>query len=147
MFTAFYSTIPEHNQSFRYLFAGLDGHTNLVAWMWTSTLLAFTALGILTFPRIRRKEGWLAFACAFVFVSLWIEKGLGLVVTGFIPSPLEKINEYAPTALEIGITLGVWAGGLLILTILYRIFVAVRSSMNEVAASAVTGEEVGRGDL
>jgi molybdopterin-containing oxidoreductase family membrane subunit len=147
LFTAFYSTIPEHNQSFRYLFAGLDGHTNLVAWMWTSTLLAFTALGILTFPRIRRKEGWLAFACAFVFVSLWIEKGLGLVVTGFIPSPLEKINEYAPTALEIGITLGVWAGGLLILTILYRIFVAVRSSMNEVAASAVTGEEVGRGDL
>ena len=128
LFTAFYSQIPEHARHFNYLFAGLEGHTKLVAWMWTSAVLAFTALGILTIPRIRRKEGWLAIACVFVFVSLWIEKGLGLVVTGFIPSPLETITEYVPTGPEIAITLGVWAAGFLILTIFYRIFVAVREN-------------------
>ncbi len=126
LFTVFYSQIPEHARHFSYLFAGLEGHTKLVAWMWTSAILAFTALGILTFPRIRRNEGWLATACVFVFVSLWIEKGLGLVITGFIPSPMEQITEYVPTGQEIAITLSIWAAGLLILTLLYQIFVGVK---------------------
>jgi molybdopterin-containing oxidoreductase family membrane subunit len=130
LFTVFYGGIPEHESPFRYLFAGLSGHYNLVPWMWTSAVLAFAALGILTIPRIRRKEGWLAVACAFVFVSFWIEKGLGLVVTGFIPSPLETITEYVPTGTEIAITLGIWAVGFLILTLLYKIFVTVRSDID-----------------
>jgi Ni/Fe-hydrogenase subunit HybB-like protein len=130
LFTVFYSGLPEHEASFRYLFYGLSGHYNLVPWMWTSAVLAFAALGMLTIPRIRRKEVWLAVACIAVFVSLWIEKGLGLVVTGFIPSPLETITEYVPTGTEIAITLGIWAVGFLILTILYRIFVTVRSDID-----------------
>jgi molybdopterin-containing oxidoreductase family membrane subunit len=125
LFTAFYSQIPEHTQHFLYLFTGLEGHTKLVSWMWTSAVLAFAALGMLIIPSIRRNDGWLAVACVFVFVSLWIEKGLGLVVTGFIPSPLEAITEYVPTGTEIAITLGVWAIGFMILTILYKIFIAV----------------------
>jgi molybdopterin-containing oxidoreductase family membrane subunit len=64
-------------------------------------------------------------ACVAVFTSLWIEKGLGLVITGFIPSPLETITEYNPTGPEIAITLGVWAAGFLILTLFYRIFTTV----------------------
>jgi Ni/Fe-hydrogenase subunit HybB-like protein len=131
LFTAFYSQIPEHTRHFQYLFAGLEGHHNLVPWMWTSAVLAFAALGMLIIPRIRGQEGWLTTACIFVFVSLWIEKGLGLVVTGFIPSPLEAITEYTPTGIEIAITLGVWAIGFLILTLLYKIFVSVRSDLDE----------------
>lgn len=130
LFTVFYSGLPEHEAPFVYLFAGLDGRHNLTPWMWASTVLAFAALVMLIIPRIRRREGWLAVACVFVFVSLWIEKGLGLVVTGFIPSPLEAITEYLPTGIEIAITLGVWATGFLILTLLYRIFVAVRSDID-----------------
>jgi molybdopterin-containing oxidoreductase family membrane subunit len=126
LFTVFYSQIPEHMQHYRYLFIGLGGHGNLVPWMWTSAVLAFAALLLLIYPQTRQREPILALACGSVFLSLWIEKGLGLVVTGFIPSPLEAITEYVPTAPEIGITLGIWAGGFLLLTLLYRIFVAVR---------------------
>lgn len=132
LFTAFYSQIPEHMQHFQYLFVGLEGHHKLVCWMWTSAALAFAALVMLIIPPVRRKEGWLAIACVFVFVSLWIEKGLGLVIPGFIPSPLEVVTEYMPTGTEVGITLGVWALGLLILTVFYQIFVAVRSGMDNV---------------
>jgi Ni/Fe-hydrogenase subunit HybB-like protein len=131
LFTAFYSQIPEHTEHFQYLFAGLDGHHNLVPWMWTSAVLAFAALTMLIIPPIRRKEGWLAVACIFVFVSLWIEKGLGLVVTGFIPSPLSTLTEYFPTGTEIAITTGVWAAGFLILTFLYKIFVSVRGDIDD----------------
>lgn len=129
LFTAFYSQIPEHARHFQYLFTGLEGHHNLVPWMWTSAVLAFAALVMLIIPKIRRKEGWLAVACIFVFVSLWIEKGLGLVVTGFIPSPLDAITEYHPTGTEIAITLGVWAVGLVILTLFYKIFISVQNDI------------------
>ena len=132
IFTVFYSGLPEHEAHFIYLFAGLHGYDNLVPWMWASALLAFAALLMLVIPKIRHNEGWLALACVAVFVSLWIEKGLGLVITGFIPSPLEAISEYHPTGPEIAITLGIWAVGLLILTLLYRIFVAVRKDVDNV---------------
>jgi molybdopterin-containing oxidoreductase family membrane subunit len=126
IFTVFYSGIPEHMQHFRYLFVGLHGHHALVPWMWAAVALAVLALVLLINPRTRRNDTLLGLACAAVFASLWIEKGLGLVVTGFIPSPLEKITEYSPTGPEVAITVGVWAGGLLILTVLYKIALAVR---------------------
>ena len=125
IFTVFYSGLPEHEAHFIYMFSGLHGHANLVPWMWASTVLAFGALAMLIIPGVRRSEKWLAIACAAVFASLWIEKGLGLVITGFIPSPLEAVTEYNPTGPEIAITLGVWAAGFLILTLFYRIFTTV----------------------
>jgi [DsrC]-trisulfide reductase subunit P len=129
IFTAFYSQIPEHMQSFRYLFLGLEGHDRLVPWMWSAIVLAAGAVVLLINPRTRRNESLLAVACVAVFVSLWIEKGLGLVVTGFIPSPLETITEYSPTGPEILITLGVWALGLFILTILYKVAISVKEEI------------------
>ncbi len=131
IFTVFYSQVPEHMQHFQYLFFGLHGHYALVPWMWSAVILAAVALVLLINPRTRRNETLLGVACAGVFASLWIEKGLGLVVTGFIPSPLEKIIEYFPTGPEVAITVGIWALGLLILTILYKIVVAVKMEEEE----------------
>jgi Ni/Fe-hydrogenase subunit HybB-like protein len=147
LFTAFYSSIPEHTQAFRYLFVGLEGHTNLVAWMTAAAILAFAALAILIIPKTRKRDALLALACCAVFISLWIEKGLGLVITGFIPSPLEKITEYTPTVPEALITTGVWAAGLFVLTILYRIFVFVRQTAGDSHSSIPAGEETGRTGL
>jgi Ni/Fe-hydrogenase subunit HybB-like protein len=129
VFTAFYSQIPEHMKHFTYLFVGLEGHRGLVPWMWASVILAFGAVILLINPKTRENDGLLALACGAVFVSLWIEKGLGLVVTGFIPSPLDKITEYTPTGPEVAITLGVWALGFLILTVLYKIAIAVKEEV------------------
>ena len=129
IFTVFYSQIPEHMQSFKYLFVGLHGHYAMVPWMWSAVAPAGVGLVLLLNPRTRKNETLLAVACACVFVSLWIEKGLGLVVTGFIPSPLEKITEYSPTGPEILITAGVWAAGLLVLTVLYKIAIAVKEEI------------------
>jgi molybdopterin-containing oxidoreductase family membrane subunit len=129
IFTAFYSQIPEHMHHFEYLFVGLEGHYALVPWMWSAIILAGIALALLINPQTRKNETLLAIASAAVFASLWIEKGLGLVVTGFIPFPLEKITEYSPTGPEVMITLGVWAMGLLILTVLYKIAVSVKEEV------------------
>lgn len=125
-FTAFYSQIPGHTHSFLYLYTGLEGHGKLVPLMWTSSILAVVSLILLIFPSLRRQEGVLAAACVALFVSLWIDKGFGLVIGGFIPNPFEGIMEYWPTTRETLIVLGVWALGFLVLTLLYKIAVTVR---------------------
>jgi Ni/Fe-hydrogenase subunit HybB-like protein len=127
LFTALYSGIPSHISHFEYLFVGLEGKGALVRWMWASQLLAWGALLVLLFPRARRRTGVLGMACAAVIVAIWIEKGLGMIVAGFVPSPFERVVEYAPTSRELTIALGVYAVGALVLTVLYKIAATVRA--------------------
>ncbi|MBI2868713.1 MAG: polysulfide reductase NrfD [Chloroflexi bacterium] len=124
-FTVFYGGAPEHVAHFRYLLFGLDGRNALAPWAWTSLALAAAAIAVLLTPALRRKTGFLALACAAVFASVWMEKGLGLIVPGFVPAPTGEVVDYLPTMPEIFITLGVWALGALLLTMLYRIAVSV----------------------
>jgi len=77
-------------------------------------------------PGIRKNEGTLALACVMLFISLWIDKGFGLIIGGFVPNPFEEVHTYWPTMPETMITIGVWAIGLLVLTFLYKIAVTVR---------------------
>lgn len=111
----------EHAASARYLFFGLHGHDALVPWIWTAVGLNLVATGILTLNPLRRNLRWLVPACGLLFVSIWMEKGIGLIVPGFIPSPLHEVVEYSPTWIELAVTLGIWAMGLWVLTILIRV--------------------------
>jgi len=126
LFTVLYSDMPSHVSHLEYLFQGLEGKSALVPWMWTSQVLVVGALLTLLFPSNRKREGSLALACAAVIVGIWIEKGMGMIVGGFIPSTLHEVREYAPTGPELMITLGVYGIGALVLTVLYKIAVGVR---------------------
>jgi Ni/Fe-hydrogenase subunit HybB-like protein len=129
LFTVYYSQIPEHMNHFTYLFTGLHGHSNLMPWMWIAVVLGLLAVALLINPKTRNSETVLPIACICVFLSLWIEKGITLVLTGFIPSPLETLTQYTPTLPEMSITLGVWALGFLILTILYKVALTVKEEL------------------
>lgn len=130
VFTAFYSQIPGHMHSFEYLFSGFEGHASKLApWMWASVIFAIVALFLLLVPATRRREGILATGCAAVIASTWIDKGFGLVIGGFIPNPFERVFEYWPTTPEIMISVGVWATGFFILTVLYKIVVSVKEEV------------------
>jgi Ni/Fe-hydrogenase subunit HybB-like protein len=127
VFTVFYSQVPDAMSHFQYLFIGLEGHSNLVPWMWTSVILACAAIVLLVIPKYRNNHGLLSIACLAVFTSIWIDKGLGLVVPGFIPSPTGEIFEYFPAPLEILIVIGTWALGGFVLALLYKVVLGVRS--------------------
>jgi molybdopterin-containing oxidoreductase family membrane subunit len=129
LFTAFYSGIPEHVAHFQYLFWGLDGHAELVPWMWMGQVLAIGALLVLLRPSLRDQTGWLAAACGAIVVSVWIEKGLGMIVAGFVPSPLGHVTRYVPSAPEVLIGVGVYGIGALIVTILYKTALSVRGEV------------------
>jgi Ni/Fe-hydrogenase subunit HybB-like protein len=126
LFTVFYSQIPGHMYHFDYLFTGLHGHTGLVPLWWMCVALAALSLILLIPPNTRNNPTTLAIGCAAVFISLWMEKGIMLVIAGFTPSPLETVTGYTPTIPELGITLGVWAMGFFILTVLYKVALSVR---------------------
>ena len=129
VFTVFYSQIPEHMEHFEFLFLGLHGHAGLVPWMWTSVVLAVISVVLLITPRYRKNEKILAVTCVMVFLSLWIDKGLGLIVGGFVPTPLGHIISYVPTLPEMSITLAIWAVGFLMITVFYKIALSVRGEL------------------
>ena len=129
VFTVFYSDIPEHLSHFEYLYFGLEGATRLVPWMWTSVVLSVISLILLLIPKLRKNETTLIMACILVFISLWIDKGLGLVIAGFVPNPLHQVVEYAPTLPEIAISIAIYAMGLLLVTALYKIALSVRRQL------------------
>jgi len=129
VFTVFYSRIPEHIEHFQYLFAGLNGRASLVPWMWASAAMGIVSVVLLLIGRTRRKESTLGLICVLVFLSIWIDKGVGLIVGGFVPSPLGAVTEYAPTFPEIAIVLGIWAFGFLMVTVFYKITLSVRGEL------------------
>lgn len=121
VFTAFYSEIPEHEQSFEYLFIGLGGDYHFVPWMWLSFLLSLLALTLLLVPKWRTDIRLLVIACLCIFTSIWLDKGLGLIIGGLVPSPLGAITRYTPTVSEWTIVCGIWAIGALMTTAFCKI--------------------------
>ncbi|MFK7822629.1 MAG: sulfate reduction electron transfer complex DsrMKJOP subunit DsrP [Oligoflexales bacterium] len=124
IFKEFYSE-THHSISAVYLFFGLQGKNALVPWIWTAIGMNVVATLALMIHQLRDSQFFRYFACLLLFVAIWIEKGMGLVIPGFIPSPLGAVVEYTPTLVEIGITIGVWAFGLFVITLLVRLGFAV----------------------
>ncbi len=127
IFKEFYNA-THHSISAVYLFFGIGSKNALVPWIWTSIGLNVMATLTLTFHKLRSKDFLRYSACTLLFVAIWIEKGMGLVVPGFIPSPLGAIVEYHPTMIEIGITIGIWAFGLFVISTLVRLGFAVEQN-------------------
>lgn len=120
LFTEFYFS-THHTLSAQYLFFGLDGHDKLVTWIRVAIALNVAATVALTIHPLRRDRRWLLAAALTLFVAIWMEKGMGLVIPGFVPSPLGEIVEYSPTWVEFAVTAGIWAMGLFVLTVLVRV--------------------------
>lgn len=126
VFTEFY-TGGAHTASATYLFLGLHGHNALVPWIWTAIAFDIIAAVLFLTPCVLKQTPVLIVACSLGFIGAWIEKGMGLIVPGFIPSTLHEIVEYTPSWPEWKITVGIWAFGLMVLTILLKIAIAVFS--------------------
>src|SRR5580765_8506194 len=123
VFKEFYSG-NLHVASSKYLFVGLHGHHALVPWIWTAIAFNLAAMVLLVLP-LSRSLKWLNLTCVLAIVGIWIEKGMGLVIPGFIPTPLGEMYEYSPSLNETLICLGIWALGLLCYTVFLRMAVPI----------------------
>ena len=142
VFKEFYSG-NLHVASSKYLYLGLHGYHALVPWIWTAIVFNVVAMVLLVLP-LSRSLKWLNLTCVLCIVGIWIEKGMGLVIPGFIPTPLGAMAEYRPSLNETLICLGIWAFGLLCYTVFLRMAVPILqgrlSQANEGAPAAGLGE-------
>lgn len=129
LFTAFYSNIPGHMHSFEYLFHGLEGHNFLVPFMWAAAVMAIGCLVLLIPSAWRDNENIMIVALLMLVGATWIDKGLALLVAGFVPNMFDKVTEYAPTIPELAVSMMVYATGALILTVLWKVAVSVKEEI------------------
>lgn len=115
----------------QYLLIGVEHHGHvydaLVPWTWTMIGLQVAAILILLpvpFPHTRRSRFWLQIASVATVISIFIDKII-LVVSGFVITPLGEIYEYTPSLPEVMVSLGTLAVGLLAVTILLRVGLAI----------------------
>lgn len=125
-FKEFYSEAL-HNSSAKYLFFGLHGHNLLVPWIWTALIMELVAACILVIPPLARRMPFLNVACVLAICGIWVEKGMGLIVPGFVPTPLGTIIEYVPSWNEVWVCLGIWAFGLLLFSWMLHLAIPIIS--------------------
>jgi Ni/Fe-hydrogenase subunit HybB-like protein len=126
IFKEYYSQTV-HIASFKYLFEGLHGHKQLVPWIWAAMTMNVIAFFIFLIPQTRKRLSTLNLGCLLVIIGVWIEKGPGFVIPGFVPDPLGEIFEYMPNHLELIVSFGIWAAGLLIFTLLMKVAIPIET--------------------
>lgn len=119
IFKEFY-TVTHHSMSAQYLFFGLDGHDALVPWIWTAISLNILGTLLFAFDPSKGNPKYLMVAAISLFTGIWIEKGFGLIVPGFVPSPIGEVVDYVASTMEILITLGILATGILVVSMLVK---------------------------
>ena len=128
-----------HKSPIVYLYAGLHGHSALVPWIWTATGFNMLAFLIFLVPKTRKSFLTLNLGCILIVLGVWIEKGMGLIVPGFIPTPMGEIWEYTPNRIEILVSAGVFAIGLFIYTLLLKVAVAIETGEMKMPDVATQG--------
>jgi molybdopterin-containing oxidoreductase family membrane subunit len=119
VFKEFY--LPTHHSlPAIYLYFGLKGNTALVPWIWTAIVMNLIGTLILAFNPGKNNPRVLVPACALLFLGIWLEKGMGLIVPGLVPSPLGEVVNYAPSWVEVCITLGVMSLGIFVVSLLLK---------------------------
>ena len=126
VFKEFY-TDSTHSESARYLYFGLRGYHGLVPFIWTAIALNVFATLSFAIPKFSRNMTLINIAAVAAFIGIWIEKGMGLIVPGFIPTPLGDIVEYFPSWIELQICVGIWATGLLLFTLFLKAAIPIET--------------------
>lgn len=130
VFTELYAH-THHAAALQYAMFGLHGHTGLVPFVWTSLALNVFALAVFALRRFHRHRKVLLLAAAASVLGAWLEKGITFVVSGFVPTPLGEVVDYLPTFEETAVSVGIWAGGLLLFTFLVKATVPIELEARE----------------
>lgn len=110
----------EGSASMQYLLFGREGHYDVTGWVWLAVALHVGAALVLLTP-LRSHPRAFDLACVAGFIGVWIEKGMALVIPGFLPTPLGEMVEYQPSLTELSVCLGIWSLGGMVFTVLVRV--------------------------
>ena len=120
VFKEYYSN-TEHLIHMQYMFAGVDGKVAIVPWMWLSVFASIAAFFLFLLPKTRRNPLTLNLGCALIWIGVYLEKGMGLVIPGMTPDTLGEVYEYFPSHNELLISAGIFSVGFLVFTLMVKV--------------------------
>jgi molybdopterin-containing oxidoreductase family membrane subunit len=115
-----YYSDTEHAQHMRYMFQGIGEHNSIVPYMWLSVFCSVAAFLLFLVPQTRRNWATLNLGCLLIYVGVYLEKGMGLVIPGLTPDTLGEIYEYFPSWNELWISVGIYCLGFLLFTLMVK---------------------------
>ena len=124
VFKEYYSA-TEHLLYTQYFWSGIGPHKALVPYAWGGLAASICAFFIFLVPKWRRNVILLNIGCGLIYFSVYIEKGMGLVIPGMTPDTLGEIYEYQPTLVEWAVTAGIYGIGFLVFTFLVKLAVPI----------------------
>ena len=125
VFKEYYSN-TQHLVHYQYLFAGLHGKASPIAlYAWMSLAFSIIAFFLFLIPKTRRMPWTMNIGCVLIYASVYIEKGIALIIPGFTPDQLGQVYEYVPSMTELRVAAGVFGIGFLLFTLMVKVSVAI----------------------
>jgi Ni/Fe-hydrogenase subunit HybB-like protein len=115
----------EHLVHLKYLFIGVGGNRDIVLYGWTSLIFSVIAFLLFLIPATRKNVITLNIGAILIWLGVYIEKGIALLIPGFTPDVLGQIYIYRPSLTEIKIAMGIISIGFLIFTLMTKIAIAI----------------------
>jgi Ni/Fe-hydrogenase subunit HybB-like protein len=123
IFKEYYSN-THHLVHYEYLFFGLDGKPSPIAlYGWISLLFSIVAFLIFLVPFTRKHFITMNIGAFLIYVSVYVEKGIALIIPGYTPDTLGQIYVYTPSMAELRVACAIFGTGFLIFTLMVRVAV------------------------
>jgi len=136
IFKEYYSN-THHLVHYEYLFAGLHGQRSPIAlYAWMSLAFAVISFFLFLIPKTRKAPLTMNIGCVLIYFSVYIEKGIALIIPGFTPDQLGQVYAYVPSSTELRVAAGVFGVGFLLFTLMVKVSVAILFERGEQAAHA-----------
>ena len=115
----------EHRVFTDYLYFGIGEHNKIVPFGWMALIFDIIAFFLFLIPATRKNFITLNIGAVLIYLGVYIEKGIGLIIPGFTPDVLGEIYEYFPSWTEILVTAGIFSAGFLIYTLMLKVAVPI----------------------
>ena len=124
LFKEFYSG-TEHLLYWKYLLFGIGDSKEIVPYSWSSITMGFIAFVLFLIPKTRKNFVTLNIGAVLIYASVYVEKGIALIIPGFTPDVLGQIYVYTPSMTEIRTAAMIFSLGFLLFTFLVKIAIAI----------------------
>lgn len=124
LFKEFYSG-TEHLLYWKYLLFGIGDNNEIVVYSWLSIIMGCIAFILFLIPKTRKNFVTLNIGAVLIYASVYVEKGIALIIPGFTPDVLGQIYVYTPSMTEIRTAAMIFSIGFLLFTFLVKIAIAI----------------------
>ena len=124
LFKEFYSG-TEHILYWKYLLFGIGENREIVVYSWASIIMGVIAFFLFLIPSTRKNFITLNIGAVLIYASVYVEKGIALIIPGFTPDVLGQIYVYTPSLTEVRTAVMIFSLGFLLFTFLTKIAIAI----------------------